>query len=86
MTQNFQEAEKIDGVRLSWNVWPTTRLEQVKMIIPLGIMYTPLINQQDVYRCDYPPLKCRKDTCQAVLSPWRYLSLHSLSDDILCVY
>ena len=67
---NFEEAEKIDGVRLSWNVWPTTRLEQVKMVIPLGIMYTPLINQQDIYKCDYPPLKCRKDTCQAILSPW----------------
>eukprot|EP01083_Nonionella_stella_P036835 100472_1 len=67
---NFEEAEKIDGVRLSWNVWPTTRLEQVKLVVPLGVMYTPLINQQEVYRCDYAPLKCRKDSCQAILSPW----------------
>ena len=70
---NFLEAEKIDGVRLSWNVWPTSRLEQVKLVIPLGVMYTPLMNQQEVYRCDYAPLKCRKEPCSAILSPWRYL-------------
>eukprot|EP00485_Elphidium_margaritaceum_P003146 CAMPEP_0202686984 /NCGR_PEP_ID=MMETSP1385-20130828/2714_1 /ASSEMBLY_ACC=CAM_ASM_000861 /TAXON_ID=933848 /ORGANISM="Elphidium margaritaceum" /LENGTH=816 /DNA_ID=CAMNT_0049341685 /DNA_START=32 /DNA_END=2482 /DNA_ORIENTATION=- len=67
---NFEEAEKIDGLRLSWNVWPTTRLEQVKMVIPLGVMYTPLMNQQECFRCEYPALQCRKDSCQAILSPW----------------
>ena len=67
---DFEEAEKVDGVRLSWHVWPTTRLDQIKMVVPLGVMYTPLANQQEVFRCPYAPLKCRKETCQAILSPW----------------
>jgi hypothetical protein len=29
-------------VRLSWNVWPNSRLEATKCVVPFGALYTPL--------------------------------------------
>ena len=34
--------EDRDGVRLSWNVWPSSRLEATRMVVPLAALYTPL--------------------------------------------
>ena len=69
---DFEEAERFDGVRLSWNVWPTNRLDQIKTVIPLGCLYTPLIRNDEIIenRCGYNPLICRNDKCQSILSEW----------------
>lgn len=37
----FVELEEVDGVRMSWNVWPYSRLEAAKCVIPFGVLYTP---------------------------------------------
>lgn len=37
----FVEMEEIDAVRMVWNVWPHSRLEAAKCVIPFGVMYTP---------------------------------------------
>ena len=42
MADFFTSEEDRDGVRLSWNVWPTSRLEATRNVIPLGALYTPL--------------------------------------------
>jgi len=31
--------EAKDGVRFSWNVWPTSRIEAARMSVPIGCMY-----------------------------------------------
>lgn len=33
--------EEVDAVRMVWNVWPYSRLEAAKCVIPFGVMYTP---------------------------------------------
>ena len=38
----MQQNEDRDGIRLSWNVWPSSRLEATRMVVPLGALYTPL--------------------------------------------
>ncbi len=38
----FRDIEDNNGVRFSWNVWPTSRIEATRMVVPLGCMYTPL--------------------------------------------
>ena len=38
----IQSQEDRDGVRLSWNVWPSSRLEATRMVVPLAALYTPL--------------------------------------------
>ena len=37
----FIDLEEIDAVRMVWNVWPYSRLEAAKCVIPFGVMYTP---------------------------------------------
>ena len=38
----FIELEEVDAVRMAWNVWPHSRLEAAKCVIPFGVMYTPV--------------------------------------------
>ena len=42
MSDAFIELEETDGIRLSWNVWPNSRIEATKAVIPFGALYTPL--------------------------------------------
>ena len=51
----MQQNEDRDGVRLSWNVWPSSRLEATRMVVPLGALYTPLKE-----RADLPPIQGRR--------------------------
>eukprot|EP01132_Coremiostelium_polycephalum_P009305 gene9305-11406_t len=67
---NFDQNEERDGVRFSWNVWPTSRVEATrKLLVPLGCMYTPLNQSPDLVQVPYPPLHC-KGQCNAVLNPF----------------
>jgi protein transport protein SEC23 len=38
----IQQNEDRDGVRLSWNVWPSSRLEATRLVVNLACLYTPL--------------------------------------------
>ena len=38
---DFQELEKVDAVRLTWNIWPNSRVEATKCVIPFAALYTP---------------------------------------------
>lgn len=39
---DFAGIEASDGLRLSWNVWPNSRIEATKCVVPFGALYTPL--------------------------------------------
>ena len=67
----FMEAEAVDGVRMAWNVWPSTKLDASKCHIPLAALYTPLhggAQGNGVTVLNYPPLRCR--SCRGVLNPF----------------
>ena len=68
MADFFASEEDRDGVRLSWNVWPTSRLEATRNVIPLGALYTPLKARPDLPPLNYAPVLCQR--CQAVLNPF----------------
>jgi protein transport protein SEC23 len=38
----IQQTEDRDGVRMSWNVWPSSRMEATRMVVPLGVLFTPI--------------------------------------------
>ncbi|PNH05857.1 Protein transport protein Sec23A [Tetrabaena socialis] len=38
---DFAALEDIDGVRLTWNIWPNSKLEATKCVIPFASIYTP---------------------------------------------
>jgi len=38
-TWDLQGPEQRDGVRFSFNVWPTSRIEATRAVVPLGCLY-----------------------------------------------
>uniref|UniRef100_A0A3P8W1J2 Protein transport protein SEC23 n=1 Tax=Cynoglossus semilaevis TaxID=244447 RepID=A0A3P8W1J2_CYNSE len=65
ITQN----EDRDGVRFSWNVWPSSRLEATRMVVPVAALFTPLKERPDLPPIQYEPVLCSRATCRAVLNP-----------------
>ncbi|CAM6120942.1 unnamed protein product [Calypogeia fissa] len=63
----FAEMEAVDGVRMAWNVWPGTRLEASKCVVPLAALYTPLHTVPND-PLPYPPLRCK--SCRSLLNPY----------------
>ncbi|XP_051941235.1 protein transport protein Sec23A [Hippocampus zosterae] len=61
--------EERDGVRFSWNVWPSSRLEATRMVVPVAALFTPLKEQPDLPPIQYEPVLCSRATCRAVLNP-----------------
>ncbi|EOD34942.1 secretory protein 23C [Emiliania huxleyi CCMP1516] len=55
---DFHDVEATDGVRFSWNVWPSSRLEATRIVAIEGLPLLP-----------YEPVMC-KGTCPAMLNPY----------------
>ena len=68
LTGTFQDR---DGIRLSWNVWPSSRLEATRMVVPIGCLFTPLKEREGVSAFQYEPVTC-KMPCRAILNPYWY--------------
>eukprot|EP00124_Ichthyophonus_hoferi_P003697 Ihof_evm1s338 gene=Ihof_evmTU1s338 len=65
----IEEQEDRDGVRFSWNVWPSSRLEATRLVVPIGCLYTPLKTREDMPPVQYDPILCSTKSCGAVLNP-----------------
>ncbi|KAJ8599728.1 hypothetical protein CTAYLR_003390 [Chrysophaeum taylorii] len=66
--EDFASAEERDGVRLSWNVWPASRLEATRIVVPIGLLYTPLKPIAHPPPLAYEPVRC--NGCPALLNPY----------------
>jgi|EP00505_MAST-04D_sp_SCG-Rhode-Island_P003435 protein transport protein SEC23 len=70
---DFMGAEDRDGVRFSWNMWPSSRLEATRIVVPVGCLFTPLKVQHPQYQLaavEYDPVRCKNSNCGAILNPW----------------
>ncbi|KAJ3446774.1 protein transport protein sec23 [Anaeramoeba flamelloides] len=65
---NFYENEDKNGVRYSWNVFPSSKLELDQLVVPLGSLYTPLKQTQDLLTVNYNPVSC--NGCKSILNPY----------------
>mmetsp|Transcript_13493 Transcript_13493/g.13562 ORF Transcript_13493/g.13562 Transcript_13493/m.13562 type:complete len:771 (+) Transcript_13493:121-2433(+) len=66
---DFHTPEQRDGIRFSWNVWPSSRLEATRIVVPLGCMYSPLKRIENMPGpLAYDPIRC--NGCSAVLNPY----------------
>ena len=66
---DFNELESREGVRLSWNAWPCSRIDATRVVLPIGALVTPgrdLGEHAPVL--PYEPVVC--EGCQAVLNPY----------------
>lgn len=74
---DFEANEDINGVRFSWNVFPNTRAEASRLIVPLGTLYTPLKVNPDLPIASYDPHPCINVSCKSILNPYCQLDLRS---------
>ncbi|KAG1804204.1 hypothetical protein EV424DRAFT_1580805 [Suillus variegatus] len=70
---NFEDVEERDGVRLSWNVWPSSRIEATRTVVPISALYTPLKQREDLPPVLYETVTC-KPPCRAILNPYWHVS------------
>ncbi|KAK4645554.1 GTPase-activating protein S23 [Podospora pseudocomata] len=55
LKESWGEVEDRDGVRLSWNVFPSTRMEASRLVVPIGALYTPLKEKPDTPLLQFEP-------------------------------
>ncbi|KAF4591521.1 protein transporter SEC23 [Ophiocordyceps camponoti-floridani] len=67
--EQWGEIEDRDGVRLSWNVFPSSRMEASRLVVPIGALYTPLKEKPDSPLLQFEPVTC-KQPCRSVLNPF----------------
>lgn len=65
----IQQNEDRDGVRFTWNVWPSSRIETTRLVVPLACLYQPLKERPDLPAIQYEPVLCTRNTCRAILNP-----------------
>ncbi len=66
---DVDDVEDRDGIRLSWNVWPASKVEATRTVVPVAALYTPLKEREDLPPVMYEPVVC-KEPCRAVLNPY----------------
>ncbi|XP_068664793.1 protein transport protein SEC23 E-like [Aristolochia californica] len=62
------EAEGPEGVRMTWNVWPRSKVEASKCVIPIAAAVSLIRHSPELTVLPYPALRCK--TCVAVLNPY----------------
>jgi len=75
----IEGAEDVDGVRFNWNVWPVSRVEAAKVVLPLGCLYTPLKESttRPLPTIQYEPVVCQRQNCRAILNPYCQIDYRS---------
>ncbi|KAF2431858.1 transport protein SEC23 [Tothia fuscella] len=69
LKDQWSQIEERDGIRLSWNTFPSSRMEASRLVVPIGALYTPLKEKTDTPLLTYEPVSC-KAPCRAVLNPF----------------
>ncbi|EEB07454.1 GTPase activating protein Sec23a [Schizosaccharomyces japonicus yFS275] len=73
---NFEEIEERDGIRFTWNVFPSTRIESSRAVVPIAAMYKPLNERPDLPPVLYDPVAC-KAPCRAILNPYCHIDIRA---------
>jgi len=71
---DFAELEAQDGIRFSWNIWPSNKIEATKCVVPFGAFYQLLKPLENMPVLPYEPLRCKG--CMAVLNPFSRVDFH----------
>ena len=71
--------EEMFGARLSFQCWPSSRLEATRCVAPFGALYTPLKKLNPACApptaLPYDPVRCT--SCRAVLNPYCQIDLRT---------
>lgn len=70
---DINQVEDLNGLRFSFNVLPTNRLDAAACSFPIGCLYTPLKIIQGHQPFQYDPISCQK--CNSFLNPYCAIDL-----------
>lgn len=56
-----------NGIRFTWNTFPSNRADAGKIVVPVGFHYTPNKKSETIQVLEYDPLVC--NNCKSVLNP-----------------
>ncbi|KAK2602663.1 hypothetical protein N8I77_009177 [Diaporthe amygdali] len=76
LKEQWSDVEERDGVRLSWNVFPSSRMEASRLVVPIGALYTPLKEKPESPLLQFEPVTC-KQPCRSVLNPFCQVDLRA---------
>ncbi|KAG6995412.1 protein transport protein sec23 [Physcia stellaris] len=76
LKEQWNDVEDRDGIRLSWNTFPSSRMEASRLVVPIGALYTPLKEKPDTPLLQYEPVAC-KAPCRAVLNPFAQVDIRA---------
>ncbi|OJD20808.1 protein transporter SEC23 [Blastomyces percursus] len=76
LKDQWSDIEDRDGIRLSWNTFPSTRMEASRLVVPIGAIYTPLKEKPESPLLQYEPVTC-KQPCRAVLNPFANVDIRA---------
>ncbi|OIV97471.1 hypothetical protein TanjilG_10995 [Lupinus angustifolius] len=62
------DPEGLDGIRMTWNVWPRSKVDSSKCVIPLAATISLIKPHPHIPRLPYAPLRCK--TCSSPLNPF----------------
>eukprot|EP00392_Amoebophrya_sp_AT5.2_P007712 g7727.t1 len=86
---DLQQQEDANGIRMSWNLWPNTKADMNRIVIPVGCVYTPLKEVTDLRLVTYEPLACKSSSsssggsgavggkCNGILNPFCYVDFRN---------
>ena len=80
---DFNLFEEQNGLRFTWNEWPST--DAAKVVVPVGCMITPMRTIEGLPPAvEYEPVRCKQPKCGAVLNP--YCQVDFMSKHWVCPF
>ncbi|XP_076884878.1 protein transport protein SEC23 F-like [Bidens hawaiensis] len=70
------DPEGLDGVRMTWNAWPRTKVEASKCVVPFAASISPIRPHPHIPTNPYAPLRCK--TCSSILNPFCRVDFQAL--------
>lgn len=83
---DFEKAEEINGIRFSWSAFPSTKADAGKIVFPIGSLYTPLKQREDLPIAFYDPVFCTNQNCKCILNPYCSVDTSGFWICPLCMY
>ncbi|GKT35348.1 Protein transport protein Sec23A [Aduncisulcus paluster] len=80
--EHFKRIESSNGLRCTWNVWPSSKQAAVKLSVPVSMLYSPMKQISGLKKLPYKPVMCPR--CRSVLNP--YCSINFERKTYLCPF
>ena len=65
---DIYKEEANNGIRFTWNVFPNSKIDQTRIVVPVGFHYTPCKRIENLTTVNYEPVLCK--SCKSVLNPY----------------